>query len=71
MSKQTGGDEAEASERNKGHKAPGKKPFVPQALTEIPLSDQSHPSACSEEHAEILTTVGFITFTHPLNPVLS
>lgn len=48
---------------NKGHKAPGKKPFVTQALTEIPLLDQSNTSECSEEHSEILTTMGFITFT--------
>lgn len=55
---------------NKGHKAPGKKPFVNLALIEIPLSDHSNTSECSEEHAEILTTMGFITFTHPLNPIL-
>lgn len=42
VSKQTGGDEVEATERNKDHKAPGKKPFVTQALTEIPLSGQSN-----------------------------
>lgn len=65
MSKQTGGDEVEATEMNKGHKAPGKKPFVTQALTEIPLSDQSSTSECSEEKAEILTTIWLHYFHSP------